>query len=311
MARKLNKSIFLSIFFILAISVVSATVPYEDLTLEWKGVSKFVNHDYPSANFENEVNYIYIYSSLQDGKISQKSADNGFEEIIDIESREIVSEGEYNGAKTSHWIDINSKVGEKIKIADSSFFVKSISEKIYLKDFGNVECIKLENKVIKDKVIGEEGESTKNIVNTRTIWYDKKTGLKLKDKTILSYDHIFEYEYLDTTTMKKEEIKEYELRENNIDNDKDGLTDLEELLTYETNPLEADSDFDGLEDKEEINLKLNPLNENTDGDFWIDGKDSNPLSKTAPLIYYILGLILTGGLTGGFFWFKSSNNNKK
>lgn len=44
-----------------------------------------------------------------------------------------------------------------------------------------------------------------------------------------------------------------------IDTDRDGLTDYEELNFYETSPYLPDTDSDGLGDKEELDLGKNPL----------------------------------------------------
>lgn len=308
-SKKLNQ-IALFTFFVLTISVVSATIPYDGLTLEWDGTYKFKNNDYPSVNSETDLNYLYIYSNLQNGKITQKSVDEDEEEVIDIESRELIT-GDYIGNKTSQWINTNVAIGDKVQILGTEYIVKSTSDKIYLRNFGNMETIKIEY----SKTIGEypidSTEKYENMKTTNLIWYDKTTGLKLKAKSISTYNHILTSEYLGENSYSKEEIEEYELKENNVDNDKDGLTDLEELFEYKTNPLSKDTDSDGIEDPKEIEMNLDPNNENTDGDFWLDGKDPNPLSKTVPLIYYILGLVSIGGLTGRFFWFKSSNKKKK
>ncbi len=295
---------------ILVASFVSAQVPYNGLTLEWDGTDQFKNLDYPSANSESNLNYLYLYSNLQDGKITQKSIDEDNEEVIDIESREFIT-GDYIGNKTSQWINTDVVIGDKIQILGIDYVVKSTSDKIYLRDFGNMGTIKVEyTKTINSFPI----DSTERYENTKTtnlVWYDKITGLKLKSKNTITYDNVFTSEYLGEISYSKEEITEYELKENNVDNDKDGITDLKELFEYQTNPLSKDSDSDGIEDQKEIELGLNPINENTDGDFWIDGKDSNPLSKAVPLAYYIIGLVLILGLVGGFFWFKSSKKKKK
>jgi hypothetical protein len=56
-----------------------------------------------------------------------------------------------------------------------------------------------------------------------------------------------------------------------FDRDEDGLTDAEET-EFGTNPSEADSDFDGLDDKSELEIyATDPLNEDSDGDTYIDG----------------------------------------
>lgn len=306
------KSLFiLCLTFVLLVSFVSATqVPYNGLTLEWDGSYQFKNNDYPSVNSESDLNYLYMYSNSQDGKITQKSVDEDKEEVIDIESRELIT-GDYTGNKTSQWINTDVAIGDKIQILGTDYVVKSTSDKIYLRDFGNMETIKVEYTKTIDSFPIDSTERYENMKTTNLIWYDKINGLKLKAKSTTTYDHVLTSEYLGESSYSKEEIEEYELKENNVDNDKDGLTDLRELFEHQTNPLLKDSDSDGIEDPEEIEMGLNPINENTDGDLWIDGKDSNPLSSAVPLVYYILGLVLILGLVGGFFWFKSSKKKKK
>jgi len=308
--KNINQVILFSISLILMVSMVSATIPYDGLTLEWDGSYQFKNNDYPSVNSESNLNYLYLYSNLQDGKITQKSVDEDNEEVIDIESRELIT-GDYIGNKTSQWINTDVAIGDKIQILGIDYVVKSTSDKIYLRDFGNMETIKVEYTKTIDSFPIDSTERYENMKTTNLVWYDKLTGLKLKAKSTTTYNHVLTSEYLGESSYSKEEIEEYELKENNVDNDKDGITDLRELFEYQTNPLSKDSDSDGIEDQKEIELGLNPINENTDGDLWIDGKDSNPLSSAVPLVYYIVGLVLILGLVGAFFWFKSSKKKKK
>jgi len=301
--------LFLSLIFF--ISIVSAIqVPYDGLTLEWKGIYQFKNLDYPSVNSESNLNHLYIYSNLQNGKITQKSVDDDTEEVIDIESRELIT-GEYIGNKTSQWINTNVAIGDKIQILGTEYVVKSTSDKTYLRDFGNMETIKVEYTKTTDSFLIDSTEKYENEKINNFIWYDKTTGLKLKSKRTTTYDDVFTSEYLGESSYSKEKIYEYELKENNVDNDKDGITDLKELFEYQTNPLSVDSDSDGIDDKKEIEIGLNPLNKNTDGDWWVDGEDSDPQSKLKPLIYYIIGFIIILGLVGGIFWFKFSKKKIK
>ncbi len=60
----------------------------------------------------------------------------------------------------------------------------------------------------------------------------------------------------------------------NIDTDRDGLTDFMERQEYGTDPFDMDSDSDGLTDGEEIlTYDTDPLDENTDGDRVCDGDE--------------------------------------
>lgn len=98
----------------------------------------------------------------------------------------------------------------------------------------------------------------------------------------------------------KEEINEYDTNATNNDTDNDGLLDGEEINEYETDPLENDTDGDGIIDGEEIKRGLNPNNKNTDGDWWNDAEDPAPTSAVVPLIYFILGILIIGGIIGWF-----------
>jgi len=299
----MKKSLFVVgiLFFVFALNFVSSTtqIPYNGLTLEWDGNFQFKNLDYPSANSENNLNYIYMYSNLQDGKITQKSIDEDNEEVIDIESRELIT-GDYMGNQTSQWINTDVTIGDKIQILGTDYVVKSTSDKIYLRDFGNIETIKVEYTKTIDSFPIDSTERYENMKITNLAWYDKLTGLKLKAKSTTTYRHVLISEYLGESSYSKEEIEEYELKENNVDNDKDDITDLKELFEYQTNPLSKDSDSDGIDDKKEIEIGLDPNNENTDGDWWVDGKDPKPFSKTFPFVYYLFGIILILGSLGVF-----------
>lgn len=304
--EKLRLTFLWGFTFLLMVSFVSPIeIPYNGLTLEWDGEYSFKNNDFPSVNSEKKINDIFIYSNLQNGKITQRSVDEDKDEVIDIKSRNFVT-GDYMGNKTSQWINTEVTIGTKILITGVEYTVKSMSDKIYLRDFGNIETIKLEHINIITEFPIEGTGRLENFIATNLIWYDLVTGLKLKAKTMTTYNHILISEYLGESSYSKEEIEEYELRENNVDNDKDGLTDLQELFEHQTSPLLKDSDTDGIEDSDEIENGLDPNNKNSDGDWWIDGKDSNPLSSIIPLIYYIIGLILIIGLVSGLFWFKFS-----
>lgn len=71
------------------------------------------------------------------------------------------------------------------------------------------------------------------------------------------------------------------------DDDNDGLTDAFEL-SINTNPLLADTDFDSVSDFDEVNFDglpgynpttdMNPLEDNTDGDAYLDSVDSLPVN---------------------------------
>lgn len=303
-------SLSILVICVLSFSFVSAIIPYEGLTLEWKGNNLFENKGYPSVNTNTEIDWIFVYSNLKDGRITQKFLESDEEEVIDIESRELIT-GNEKGNKTSQWINPNVSVGDKIFILGKEYIVKGTSDRIYLKDFGSLDAIKVEftDKLTEETHLNEK-ESVKDINQKLTNWYDLNTGIKLKSISSISYIHNSYNEYFGEMSSLKTETRTIELRENNVDNDKDGLTDLEELFEYQTNPLSKDSDSDGIDDQKEIEQNLDPINEDTDGDFWKDGKDSDPHSAIFPLVYYILGfLFLISGLFG-FFWIKKSKKKK-
>jgi hypothetical protein len=56
-----------------------------------------------------------------------------------------------------------------------------------------------------------------------------------------------------------------------LDDDGDGLSDVDEIGTYLTDPLDADSDDDGLQDGAEVAQGTDPNDEDTDGDQVCDG----------------------------------------
>ena len=85
------------------------------------------------------------------------------------------------------------------------------------------------------------------------------------------------------TPVQVETPQEQAVTPDNLDSDKDGLSDKEEN-TLGTDPFLADSDDDGLLDFEEVNTyKTDPLNPDSDKDGFLDGDEVangyNPLGS--------------------------------
>lgn len=71
-----------------------------------------------------------------------------------------------------------------------------------------------------------------------------------------------------------DEITLYRTDPRNPDTDGDGLTDGEEILVWRANPLKPDTDGDGLSDGDEVKLwQTDVLNPDTDTDGFVDGKE--------------------------------------
>lgn len=67
------------------------------------------------------------------------------------------------------------------------------------------------------------------------------------------------------------EFRKYKTKPDNPDTDGDKVSDSLEVRRYRTNPLKADTDGDLLDDGNEISRGLNPLLADSDGDGFIDG----------------------------------------
>ncbi len=67
------------------------------------------------------------------------------------------------------------------------------------------------------------------------------------------------------------ENHKYNTQPDNADTDGDEVSDTLEIRRYRTNPLKADTDGDLLDDGDEISRGLNPLLTDSDGDGYIDG----------------------------------------
>jgi hypothetical protein len=71
-----------------------------------------------------------------------------------------------------------------------------------------------------------------------------------------------------------DEITLYRTDPRNDDTDGDNLSDGEEILVWRTEALKPDSDGDGLTDGDEVKLwSTNPLNPDSDGDSHVDGQE--------------------------------------
>ncbi|MSU75825.1 MAG: hypothetical protein EXS55_04920 [Candidatus Magasanikbacteria bacterium] len=81
-----------------------------------------------------------------------------------------------------------------------------------------------------------------------------------------------------------DEMTLYRTDPHNQDTDGDGLTDGEEILVWRTNPLKPDTDGDGLTDGDEVALwHTNPINPDSDSDGYVDGKEvSNGFNPAGP-----------------------------
>ena len=257
-------------------SAYANTVPYNDLTLEWKGSYEFNNLDAPSADKKEDLDFLFLYKSKDGDLIQQKNLKDDTEELINVLTREIVT-GEDKGKHTSQWIPTNIKLGDKIEILGTEYTVTSLSDTIFLRDFGQIDAIKLTYKKITEDYVDSEGYFWKDNIYEEKIWYDQNSRLKLKEVDTTSYKHGF-----GSLSWRKIEKTEYELRENNVDTDKDGLTDLKELFQFLTNPTTSDTDSDGLPDKEEIDFGSNPLIQDTDEDGLTDKKEFD--FKTVPTL---------------------------
>ncbi len=66
--------------------------------------------------------------------------------------------------------------------------------------------------------------------------------------------------------LNKARSTSLEIKENNIDTDLDGLTDMSELPKNGTDPTKEDSDDDSINDKKEIEIGTNPLSKDS-GEF--------------------------------------------
>ena len=155
---KLHKLIFIVILILiyLPIPVFSQSIPYEGLTLEWSGTKSFTNQEYPSANSKQDVNYLYIYKTISNGLIQQKNINDDTEELIDIKTG-IFATGDIKGNHTSQWISVDVNIGSKVNIYTFDFTVMSLSDEIYLKDFGRINAIKLVYKENKDDYKDTDG----------------------------------------------------------------------------------------------------------------------------------------------------------
>ncbi len=71
-----------------------------------------------------------------------------------------------------------------------------------------------------------------------------------------------------------EETNDYGTNPNVADSDGDGLDDGDEVMVYGTDPRLADTDGDGLDDPVELEVGSDPLDPDTDDDYYLDGDES-------------------------------------
>lgn len=290
-ALKLSSLLFLML---VSISLSSASViPYDGMTLNWEGQESFTNEEYPSANTNSEIDSTYSYTKIGQNQFKQDIIGSSRTQVLNSSTREFIGQ-ELTGEKTSHWIPTNLEVGDEVKISNYTYNVVSLSEPVILDDFGRIKAIEV--KLVYTEEDHKDGDlEISDYKEVTTIYYDEETGLKLKQVEKDTWTATGSI----TGQMHKIREREYQISENNVDNDEDGLTDLSEILKYDTNPVRSDTDGDGLRDKTEVNGKTNPNNSDTDGDFISDGLDPMPKSVILPNVF-----VLIIPLVGIFYWRK-------
>lgn len=261
---KLEKFIFIVMFILINLSTpaFSQNIPYKGLTLDWSGTYSFENQEYPSFNKKETINYHFVSQNGTDGLIQQENIYEDIDNLVTI-FKDLWGVGYFKGSKLTPLISTNITNNSRVKLSDYEYAVSSLSDDIYLLDFGQINAIKLINKTdIRHykKYNDYNVNFISHIKKEHTIWYDKNTGLMLKSVETTSYQHKIntirtkdEYKY-----VKKLEKSEYELKMNAVDTDKDGLSDLKELLDIKTNPTSYDTDNDGLSDKKEFYTDTDP-----------------------------------------------------
>jgi hypothetical protein len=239
------------------------------MSLKWEGEETYTVEEYPSYNSEEEIAYSYSYEKVGNQTFKQTSlGSSNSEYVINSNTRKFI-EGEDKGLRTSHYIPENLEIGDKVNILNQTFTVDTLSEDVIMKDFGRMKAVKLRSVEEPSNFTTEEGVEVTDQRIVNEIYYDKESRIKLKEE-----ERSTQTEFASITgIMNKKTQTNYQLRENNLDNDEDGLTDLEELLEHGTNPTEKDTDGDGLNDQTEINGETDPNNPDTDNDGLKDGKE--------------------------------------
>jgi len=141
---------------------------------------------------------------------------------------------------------------------------------------------------INEKDTDGDGATDKEEVNKGTNPNDK-TSFPINPNADTDGDGIID-------TKEKECGLDPEVKDANLDNDGDGLTNKEECNTYKTNVNKADTDGDKVSDKVEIEKGTDPRD-----------KESFPKSTTMSIILFIFGIIL---IVGGIFVFSQEKMPK-
>ena len=273
--------ILISIFtlFLFVNNVYALQIPYDGMTLKWDYEYEYTVDEYPTYNTKTTDELIYTYAEIENSTFRQTNLDDGSDNLIDVNTRKFLT-GDNKGNSTSHWISNDIKIGDKIEINGLEYIVTSLSEDIYLDDFGKIETIELSYTDDLDSFMFD-GSTYTDWHDDFKIYYNKEIPIKLKYIYKITYSQFAEY----LSIMHKTEENTLELKENNIDTDGDGLTDLKEMINLKSNPALSDTDGDGLTDLEEFNgidgIKTNLIDDDSDDDGLKDGEEisfnSNPI----------------------------------
>lgn len=264
MPNRKSKLFFLASLLALSITLASAShVPFDGMTLQYDYSYEFENKQYPSANSQSEDEVVFTFTKGDDTYDAEA-----------VGSSSLIETEEYKADRsTPYWVPHDLEVGDSITMGDTEYGVSSLSKTIELDSFGEIEVIELRfsNRSTETTLEAQDGEmDVQNYRLSKRRYYHAKTGVWIRFVEETSYTH--------TTSglnMEKTETRTFEISENNINTDGDGLTDVEELLEHATYPDVNDTDNDTLDDGTEVReYGSDPTKEDTDGDGLTDGREA-------------------------------------
>ena len=224
-------------------------VPYDGMTLEYN----YSIHETGQENSEesNVTGEFSLYVS---------ESEDGWD--MDFTENPIISDYEVKEDNTTNfWVKELGSGREKHNINGSTLNEVSSYFNPSIEGLGDLKAFKLVRESLE-----VQGSTRQCDVSKLPFWinmqrfYDDDSGILLKTELIT--------ENCDVIT--------YEISQNDVDTDSDGLNDLKELVQYGTDPTRKDTDGDGLNDEKEIDQHgSDPSRKDTDGDGLNDSKEVN------------------------------------
>jgi len=251
----------------------SNIIPYDGMEISTESSEMQQCED--GSEWEDTMTTQYQYLDTSDGEAILYDPQESQVYSISLDNREINPlESDLEG-KTGHWINTDVSTGDQVQVGQEEYTVASTSDTIYLRGFGQVEAIRLEDTWNVDGEVIDPGYPTRPETPrvTENIWFDAYSGLYLKEETESEFESRLSHGWISCEISIERNIVETEQ-----DTSKDGTTDLTKILENRENPLEKEVNLeidvadDEIKQYEETRIEVSSEGHGTEPELYLDGE---------------------------------------